>query len=70
MGYDRKYASTTQNSSMLSQIMPQQYRKSSRLEDVCYDIRGPVLDAAQKLEADGHSVLKLNQWLHKIILFL
>lgn len=40
--------------------MPQQYRKSSRLEDVCYDIRGPVLDAAQKLEADGHSILKLN----------
>ena len=37
-----------------------QYRKSSRLEDVCYDIRGPVLATANQLEADGHRILKLN----------
>ena len=36
------------------------YRKSSRLEDVCYDIRGPVLETANQLEADGHRILKLN----------
>jgi alanine-synthesizing transaminase len=34
--------------------------KSSKLADVCYDIRGPVLDEANRLEADGHRILKLN----------
>ena len=36
------------------------YRKSDRLHNVCYDIRGPVFEAAQKIEAKGHKVLKLN----------
>ncbi len=35
-------------------------RKSSKLDNVCYDIRGPVLKTADQLEADGHNVLKLN----------
>lgn len=35
-------------------------RKSSKLEDVCYDIRGPVLKEASRLEQEGHKVLKLN----------
>ena len=39
---------------------PQLIRKSSKLDNVCYDIRGPVLKAADQLEADGHNVLKLN----------
>ena len=34
--------------------------KSDKLENVCYDIRGPVLKAADQLETDGHTVLKLN----------
>ncbi|MBS9777762.1 MAG: pyridoxal phosphate-dependent aminotransferase [Gammaproteobacteria bacterium] len=34
--------------------------KSNKLRHVCYDIRGPVLDAATKLEAAGHDILKLN----------
>ena len=34
--------------------------KSAKLEDVCYDIRGPILKAADKLEAEGNNVLKLN----------
>jgi len=34
--------------------------KSNKLDNVCYDIRGPVLKAADELEADGHTVLKLN----------
>ena len=34
--------------------------KSDKLADVCYDIRGPVLTAAQRLEEEGHQVLKLN----------
>ena len=34
--------------------------KSNKLDNVCYDIRGPVLKAADQLESDGHAVLKLN----------
>ncbi len=34
--------------------------KSKRLDGVCYDIRGPVLEHATRLEEDGHKVLKLN----------
>jgi alanine-synthesizing transaminase len=35
-------------------------RKSEKLADVCYDIRGPILTAANKLEAEGNQILKLN----------
>lgn len=34
--------------------------KSAKLDDVCYDIRGPILKAADQLEAEGNNVLKLN----------
>ena len=34
--------------------------QSSKLANVCYDIRGPVLDEAMRLEDEGHSILKLN----------
>jgi alanine-synthesizing transaminase len=37
-----------------------QLRQSSKLSDVCYDIRGPVLEEAKRLEDDGHRILKLN----------
>lgn len=36
------------------------YQKSAKLEHVCYDIRGPVLDHANRLEDEGHRILKLN----------
>jgi len=39
--------------------MPQ-LQKSNKLENVCYDIRGPVLATANQLEEDGHRILKLN----------
>ncbi|WP_426416850.1 pyridoxal phosphate-dependent aminotransferase [Aestuariirhabdus sp. LZHN29] len=35
-------------------------RKSGKLANVCYDIRGPVLQEAKRLEEEGHRVLKLN----------
>ena len=35
-------------------------RKSSKLANVCYDIRGPIMDAARQMEEDGHKVIKLN----------
>jgi len=34
--------------------------RSNKLRGVCYDIRGPVLEEAKKLEEDGHKILKLN----------
>jgi len=34
--------------------------KSNKLKGVCYDIRGPVLDAAKRIEDSGVTVLKLN----------
>ncbi len=38
----------------------QRINKSDKLTDVCYDIRGPVLDHATRLEEEGHRILKLN----------
>ncbi|MGC3875000.1 pyridoxal phosphate-dependent aminotransferase [Halomonas sp. GXIMD04776] len=35
-------------------------RKSHKLDNVCYDIRGPVLEHAKQLEDEGHRILKLN----------
>ena len=34
--------------------------KSTKLADVCYDIRGPVLAHARQLEEEGHRIIKLN----------
>lgn len=34
--------------------------KSKKLNNVCYDIRGPVMDEAERMEAMGESILKLN----------
>ncbi|HCX26944.1 MAG TPA: aminotransferase [Cellvibrionales bacterium] len=34
--------------------------KSGKLQNVCYDIRGPVLREATRLEDEGHRILKLN----------
>ncbi|GAA6153114.1 pyridoxal phosphate-dependent aminotransferase [Pseudoteredinibacter isoporae] len=34
--------------------------KSDKLHGVCYDIRGPVLEHAQRMEEDGSRILKLN----------
>lgn len=33
---------------------------SSKLNNVCYDIRGPVLKHAKRMEEEGHKILKLN----------
>ena len=34
--------------------------KSSKLANVCYDIRGPVLDKARQMEEEGQKIIKLN----------
>ena len=35
-------------------------RKSQKLINVCYDIRGPVLEEAKRLEDEGSRIIKLN----------
>jgi len=35
-------------------------QKSAKLNNVCYDIRGPVLDKAKQMEEEGHKIIKLN----------
>ncbi len=40
--------------------MVRQIRQSRKLHDVRYDVRGPILVEAQRLEAEGHRILKLN----------
>jgi alanine-synthesizing transaminase len=35
-------------------------RQSEKLAKVCYDIRGPVLEVARRLEEEGNRILKLN----------
>ena len=37
-----------------------QISQSNKLADVCYDIRGPVLEHAKRLEEEGHRILRLN----------
>ncbi len=36
------------------------FEKSTKLDGVCYDVRGPVLDEANAMEAQGETILKLN----------
>ncbi len=37
-----------------------EFKKSSKLDHVCYDIRGPVMDEANRMIADGVDIMKLN----------
>lgn len=38
----------------------QPIKKSQKLMDVCYDIRGPVLERAKQMEEEGQKIMKLN----------
>jgi alanine-synthesizing transaminase len=35
-------------------------QKSQKLADVCYDIRGPVMEKAKQMEDEGQKIIKLN----------
>ena len=35
-------------------------QKSTKLDKVLYDIRGPIMDAARQMEEQGHKIIKLN----------
>ncbi|MGB2832200.1 MAG: pyridoxal phosphate-dependent aminotransferase, partial [Methylotenera sp.] len=38
----------------------QSLKKSNKLANVCYDIRGPVLQRARQMEEEGQRIIKLN----------
>ena len=37
-----------------------QITKSAKLANVCYDIRGPIMDRAKQMEEEGQKIIKLN----------
>ena len=41
-------------------ITPDNIEQSHKLDNICYDIRGPALEEAKKLEGEGHQILRLN----------
>ena len=41
-------------------VPPRAIQKSTKLSNVCYDIRGPVLARAKLMEDEGHRIIKLN----------
>ncbi len=41
-------------------LVPRHIQKSKKLDNVLYDIRGPILDEANRLELEGHRIFKLN----------
>lgn len=40
--------------------MPKEFMKSNKLDNVLYDIRGPLLKEAVKMEEEGYQIFKLN----------
>ena len=36
------------------------FEKSTKLDNVCYDVRGPVVEEADRMIADGVHILKLK----------
>jgi len=37
-----------------------QFKKSAKLANVLYDIRGPIMDAAKQMEEEGQKIIRLN----------
>ena len=44
----------------IQEALAEQIIQSEKLSNVCYDIRGPVLEEAKRQEEEGHQILKLN----------
>ncbi|NLU66738.1 pyridoxal phosphate-dependent aminotransferase [Streptomyces sp. HNM0574] len=62
-GIDTGIAGATRNAAAAEESSPPEwagFRQSNKLSEVCYEIRGPVIEHADALEEAGHSVLRLN----------
>jgi alanine-synthesizing transaminase len=46
--------------SILNQKSTRVFKKSHKLDNVCYDIRGPIMQTAKQMEEAGHKIIKLN----------
>lgn len=44
----------------MNKPLKQKLKKSNKLDNVCYDIRGPVLERAREMEDEGQRIIKLN----------
>lgn len=51
---------TTDNEQRQGSTSMRKFNKSSKLDNVLYDVRGPVVDEAARMESDGIRILKLN----------
>ena len=56
---DRSTSSSHSEGSIMSENT-RTFKKSSKLDNVLYDVRGPVVDEAARLESEGAHILKLN----------
>ncbi len=54
------YSSNTKTQNSVGDRKMRKITKSSKLDNVLYDVRGPVVDEAARMEEDGIQVLKLN----------
>ena len=45
---------------MTENAMSSLFKKSHKLANICYDIRGPVMDKAKEMEDAGQKIIKLN----------
>lgn len=52
--------STDENRSVERQAGMREFKKSTKLDNVLYDVRGPVVEEANRMEESGTHVLKLN----------
>ncbi len=44
----------------MNKPLKEKLKKSNKLDNVCYDIRGPVLERAREMEDEGQRIIKLN----------
>ncbi|TXF35516.1 aminotransferase class I/II-fold pyridoxal phosphate-dependent enzyme [Collinsella sp. BA40] len=56
----RPALSTSQSIQSQGSTTMREFKKSSKLDNVLYDVRGPVVDEASRMEAEGKRILKLN----------
>ena len=56
---DRSTSSSHSEGNTMSENI-RTFKKSSKLDNVLYDVRGPVVDEAARLESEGAHILKLN----------
>ena len=57
---DEPAPTRTQHSQGSSTMSVRTFSKSSKLDNVLYDVRGPVMDEANRMEDEGAHILKLN----------